>query len=337
MQQVRAIDVGYGNNKYTTSNSSRTKRPDCDMFPSVAPISAATSISAQIGLRPKTVRVEVDQITFEVGHDALRVQGGNSYSRSLDNDYCLRPAYRALTYGAMHYMGLEEIDLLVLGLPMTTWLSHKERLIELMVGDHKIGNQKVTVKRCKVAPQAYGGYLEHIIANGETQQAEDMTTLIIDPGFHTLDWIVCSGFKIDDKRSGAAADAGMCSYLKAIGDRLSATLKEDIGDLSRIDAALRNEKKIVRLFGEEHDLEEITVYGKQVAQENINYMANKIGNLADIDQVILVGGASIHFAEAVQSRFTKHKVQIAKDPIYANVRGFQAWGEEQMRRVTQIA
>jgi len=41
---------------------------------------------------------------------------------------------------------------------------------------------------------------------------------------------------------------------------------------------------------------------------------------------ILVGGGAFLFKKAVKEAFPKHKIHEIKDPIYANVKGFQIAG-----------
>jgi hypothetical protein len=42
--------------------------------------------------------------------------------------------------------------------------------------------------------------------------------------------------------------------------------------------------------------------------------------------IILVGGGAFLFKHAVKEAFPRHKIHEIKDPIYANVRGFQIAG-----------
>ena len=42
--------------------------------------------------------------------------------------------------------------------------------------------------------------------------------------------------------------------------------------------------------------------------------------------IILVGGGAFLFKQAVKEAFPKHKIHEVKDPMYANVRGFQIAG-----------
>ena len=42
--------------------------------------------------------------------------------------------------------------------------------------------------------------------------------------------------------------------------------------------------------------------------------------------IILVGGGAFLFKKAVKAAFPKHKIHEMKDPMYANVKGFQIAG-----------
>ena len=46
-----------------------------------------------------------------------------------------------------------------------------------------------------------------------------------------------------------------------------------------------------------------------------------------IQNIILVGGGAFMFKDAVRAAFPNHVVQSLRDPMYANVKGFQIAGE----------
>jgi plasmid segregation protein ParM len=103
---VRAIDVGYGNTKYTTLVT-----PDnisCGIFPSLAP-QAAGGPDLALGLMQgrNTVVVDVNGVNYEVGFDAELAQDTN-HGRVLDPDYSMTDAHMALIRGALYYMAVEK-------------------------------------------------------------------------------------------------------------------------------------------------------------------------------------------------------------------------------------
>lgn len=61
-------------------------------------------------------------------------------------------------------------------------------------------------------------------------------------------------------------------------------------------------------------------------------MAAQIGNGANIDNIILVGGGAELFKRAVDAAFPRHRINTLPDPQFSNVRGFQFAGEQVLRQ-----
>ena len=55
----------------------------------------------------------------------------------------------------------------------------------------------------------------------------------------------------------------------------------------------------------------------------------------DITNIILAGGGADFFLDVLESKFRNHEIITTKDPVFANVRGFQRAGQQfatQMKR-----
>jgi plasmid segregation protein ParM len=256
-------------------------------------------------------------------------------NRHLLTDYSKSDAYLALLRGAIYYMGVDHIDLLGLGLPVSTYVQHKAGLADRVIGVHQCGPRSVEVRRVRVYPQPLGGFFDYSVRSRLFAQMSNETNLLIDPGYFTLDWLMTQGIKTIDARSGAANDGGMGSILRTIAKAIAQDLKVDeseLGEVGRIDAALRGEAKL-RLFGELVNVEKYRVMGVAKAEEAINSMMHTIGRTGDIVNIVLVGGGSHFYLEPIMDRFPKHKIAVAHDPVFANVRGFQLIGEQQAGRI----
>lgn len=75
----------------------------------------------------------------------------------------------------------------------------------------------------------------------------------------------------------------------------------------------------------------MTPLAKEKVRQFVGVLANRVGSPADIDNIILVGGGAAYFLDVIQERFPNHKITIADDPVFANVRGFQLAGEQYSR------
>ena len=344
---VRAVDVGYGNTKFVMEHE-HGKEVVCSLFPSLAPhASHGADLGAGVLKRRNTVVVDVEGVRYEVGKDSHLAQDA-SHGRILDTTYPTSDPYLALVRGALFYMGEAEIDLLVLGLPVTNFMAYKDKITERVVGKHLIPNLKsmamgdeaspemveVEVKKVAVFPQPLGAFFDYSIRENLYKDMKSQVNLIIDPGYFTLDWLLAQGIKPIDARSGGH-DGGMSAILNTIGESVSKKVGARISDLSIIDNAIRTGKP-PRFFGQEMDISEHINEGKAKARQFVSVLANKVGNGIDVDNIILAGGGAEFFKEAIQDKFPKHRLIITKDPVFANVRGFQIAGEESMVRAEQM-
>jgi plasmid segregation protein ParM len=337
--KVAAIDVGFGNTKWKCMGKQ-------GVFPSLAPNATSNvDLGAGIGQRRDTVVIEVNKNLYEVGKDSELAQDA-SFGRYLDNEYANSDPYLALLRGALYYMGVPEIDVLVVGLPINTFEKNKESLRQRAVGDHKLPNPKagqpgqsetitVTVKSATVLPQPMGAYFDFAISTNQYGRMKEQTNLIIDPGFYTLDWLLCSGNTPNAARSGAHS-GGMSAVLAAIGEGVSAKLETPITNLMPIDRALRTGKP-PRFHGKEEPLDQFMPAAKAKIRQFVAVMANKVGSGVDIDNVILAGGGAQVFLEAIQEKLPRHEIVVLEEPIYANVRGFYLAGVEFMKAKTFAA
>lgn len=333
---VRAIDVGYGNTKYVESRHfDKNKEIGCGIFPSLAPKAVNSTFSISEGFREKrdTSRVMVNGLEYEVGPDSALALGGSEAGRVLLEGYCETDTYKALVYGAMLRMDVDHIDILVLGLPMSTWKSKKDNLARLMTGEHQISQDRfVTVGRCIVAPQPLGGFYDHGVRSDSINDMKDCVNLVIDPGFWTLDWLCALGVKPLDQRSSAVNNGGVAELLKGVREQIALdfdTSESEVGNIERIDARLRAGEP-QRLFGEEstRSPEEYLLIAQNRAADAIRKMMSNIGSTGDIDNVILVGGGQHIYSSLIQDQFPRHRIQIAVNPVFSNVRGFQIIGEQ---------
>jgi len=343
MQIVRAIDVGYGNTKFTAFRQG-PKEIHCGLFPSIAPqASSIPDLGGELFQKRNTALIEVNGVQYEVGKDAM-IAADSSYGRTLDENFAMTDSYIALARGAIYYMSVDHIDLLVLGLPVNTFEAKRVKLEARMVGVHKIPGPKRTsaeptvkevhVRQVRVLPQPIGAFFDYSLRNQAASDMRQQVNLVIDPGYYTLDWVVANGVKVVSARSGAHS-GGMSAVVAAIAEEVGRKLKTQITDVSPIDEALRTGRN-PRFFGKEFDLEKYLPIGKAKAQQFVSVLANKVGSAASIDNILLAGGGAPFFHEIIADKFPHHEIRVTDEPVYANVRGFQFAGE-QMARAAKAA
>lgn len=318
---VRAIDVGFGNTKYVCSASDTDVR--CAHFPSLA-YPSAREPAARTGEKRKTVAIPVNGLYYEVGPD-VRLAADTFRATQLHDRYTETPEYLALLRGALALMRVEAIDLLVLGLPVSALAGKRAFLEKLATGGHEVGSgRQVQVRKTLVVAQPQGA-LVHYAAQHQKLDAIGMEqSLIIDPGSRTFDWLVARGMRLVQKQSHSL-NRGVFDVLQVIAAEISEEIGAPYTDLDAIDQALRTGKKLM-IYQRQHDLAKWVPIVQTVAQQAVSSMMQWIGADYAFQNIILVGGGAYLFKRAVKEAFPRHRIHEVKDPLYANVRGFQLAG-----------
>lgn len=333
---IRAIDVGFGNVKFTKGFDKEKGGIACEMFPSLAPTANDLMLDSFMSQR-RTVVVEVGNLKFEVGPDSMLAMTTN-VGRTMDIDFPLSDQYMALSLGAMHYMDVEMIDLLVVGLPVSSIGTLGAKVRAKMTGEHVIKGRKVVVRDTMVVPQPVGGMWDYAIRHRAVEEFKDSTCLLVDPGWFTLDWLVTKDLKVVPGRSGAANNAGMGAVVKAITESMARRISERDGRscemtehiIQRVDRALYG-NKMAKINGKEEPVEPHMEPAIKLMRDGMQKMMASIGSRSDIDSVIVVGGAAPLYAPVVCEVFGADMVRVSKDPVYANVRGFQVVGTQRAK------
>lgn len=323
---VRALDLGSGWVKMSRMVDGKLQYLS---FPSLAPRHTGRDLSMSILGRRDTVVVNVEGTLYEVGPDSADLDTNDS-TRNLNDQFIYTDQYRAAFYGALSYMGDAVIDLLVVGLPLTT-IHRAADLKALVVGEHKVADGKtVVVKDALVLPQPLGG-LYYCLSQGKNHEQfeflREETNLIIDPGYLTFDFLTVNGDKIIDTRSDAHP-GGVSKVLRAIAESLSQKFGLKYDNLSAIDRAL--ERRRIKINGQAESLDEHIRYAKPAIEGSVNFMRNVAGDGSDIDNIILLGGGQGIFAKTIASYYKAHSIYVLGDAQLANVKGFQAAGEAQL-------
>lgn len=325
---VRSIDVGYGNTKYVCAHSEGGEIA-CRLFPSLVSRGGGHDLSDGVIAKRDTVIVAVDGNHYEVGPDvelALRTHS----ARVLHRDFIDTPEYLALLRGALAYMRVSHIHLLVVGLPVSWLVTRQSELKARLSGNHPVADgHGVKVEKVLVLAQPLGGFVYHALSAGLYGRLRDTRNLVIDPGFFTVDWVLAEGIRPIPQRCGSFP-GGISAILAKLADSLGKEQGLELDDPLALDRALRTGR--FSLYGREIPVARHLAGARLVADEAANAVANSVGDGRDIDAIVLVGGGAEFFRPALGRRFPRHLVHVVPDPVFANVRGFQLAGEELMRR-----
>lgn len=334
---TRSIDVGYGNTKFTTSPMNSHFKCGVEVFPSIVPLATKSmKISGGMLSTFEYIELGVDGGSYIVGKDA-EYHADASTTRILDNEYSLTAQYMALVRGALYYMREPRIDVLVLGLPITTYESHRERLRDRIVGSHTVPNwlrkqnpaapENVIVQVCnvKVLPQPVGAFFNHTVPRNIYEKMRDEINLTIDVGHGTLDWFLAQGSAMKKARCGGHP-SGVSRTLSAI----AAAMRVSVGNLgvtSKLDHALQHSTP-VKIAGKIYNLEEFESVIRTSIRSSLARMSESLGTFDDVDNILLTGGGARLFLDELQRIIPSREIIVDNDSIYSNVRGFQMAGEQ---------
>ena len=323
---VRAIDIGYGNTKFITA--AHAHGVECALFPSRAPAESRSAMGDDAGLMSRANDiVSVDDVRYEVGPDTRLFDA----PRILHEDYTTAPEYLALYKAALGKMGTEHIDVLVTGLPVAHLERHKQDLQVRLAGPHVTGKgSTVLVRQVQVIAQPMGGLLDHCIDRGGAWQVDQsLKHLLIDPGYYTLDWVVAEGLKEIPNRAGSYA-LGVSHVLSSVAAQISDDSDHPFDDYDKLDAGLRAGR--MQLRGNTLELGHYQPLIRNVWGPALHALKNSVGDGRGFDEIFIVGGGAHLLERSVKALFPDHPLRVSKDPVYANVRGFQYLGESLARR-----
>lgn len=326
---VRAVDVGSGNTKFVTAAAGPDIR--CASFPSVAYPSSDDTPSWPASERKKTVCIPIGPLFYEVGPD-VSLAGDTFRAKQLHDEYTETPEYMALLRGALSMMKVTHIDLLVVGLPVALFAVKKAALEKAMTGRHDIGGGKaVTVCKALAVAQPQGALVHYASEHHKMAVIGNEQSLIIDPGSRTFDWLVARGMRLVQKQS-YSFNRGMSDVLRLLAAEITKDIGSPYRDYDAIDLALRTGKQPV-IFQKPYDMKRLLPLAETVAEQAVSTMKQWIEAPHSLQNIILVGGGAFLFRKAVKAAFPKHRIHEVKEPMFANVRGFQLAGQNHVRSV----
>lgn len=333
---VAGVDVGYGNVKCVVGCGDGAQR-DVVLPAGAAP---AEQMPKLINRQPDLKGGELVLIPVEDG--VVPWVGGveqvvlQHSVRQTHAQYTSTKAYHALYLAALAKMRAERIDLLVTGLPVSQYYDPRvgeplrQGLQKLMTGRHHINDQvTVQVDRTLVIPQPTGTFMGVAAEPQHSYLVTDnsLTTLVVDAGFFSLDYVSLSGRSVRDQSSGSSQLA-TSHILEKAAERLSVSMDRFV-DPDRLDAAFRGGAPMLRLGGEEVDyLTVLRAAAAEVASEVVGEIQRKMrGDKSSADVLILAGGGAELYAPALAKVFPKAKLIRPADPVLSNARGYYTYGQ----------
>lgn len=336
---VRAIDVGYGNTKFTKSNF--IEGCGLDLFPSLAPLQT-NKVKDEDNLlnTGKTIDVEVNGAVYSVGVDA-RNSASTTFVRTLEENFSLSDTYMALIKGALYEMKIGKIEMLVLGLPLNVYDQYRLMLRSKIIGKHVLPNAfRTTNPDCAeevvceildvmVVPQPIGAFLSYTVPRGLNSRMSNEINMAIDIGRGTFDWFVTRGNNPIRARCGACF-GGTSKIALNVANAHNPKIKENLSLMDQIEDSLYTKedvhisKEYVNFLTRYHHVVSSTV------RDAVNSMLATVGDTMDIVNVLITGGGAELYRKEIELALPHNNIIMDENPIFSNARGFQLAGEQQM-------
>lgn len=325
---VLGMDIGYSN--LNLAMGERGKSMEAKILPvGAAPIEfMPRTVTGNYGSAGGFVQVLVDGAQWVAGVEPERLQG---WERELHSSYPQTKQYQALFYAALALTGQKEIDTLVTGLPVSQFVDaeHRKFLENMLKGTHRISEKiEIEVKKVLIVPQPAGAYmdmtnaadadLEHLINEGKT--------VVIDPGFFSVDWVTLEEGEIRFESSGTSLKA-----MSVLLERTALLIRNEYGgDLSmeKIEKAIRSGKDEIALYGKMVEFQPYLEQAmKEVPKEALTALKKTMrSDGLDADVVLLAGGGALAYRDAAIEIFPRSRTVVSKNPVAANANGFWLLG-----------
>lgn len=342
-RNVVAVDVGYGNTKVVCGRgldrNSKVRWSEL-VFPSIAPAMVVNEDHAGFFPNPDRIPIEHNGKTFYTGPKAT----SGVVPRVIEPNYIATELHEILLKAAIHFAMRESgrvitnIDMLVLGLPVSGHGAQRKELEE--IGKHatrlvpvpkalqKGGTEsvEVTVKDCMVLPQPYGALrlAAQDLGSADPIFHPGVLSMVVDPGYRTLDWFVSEEMKPEIKLSGSY-DGGVSSILREISQRVGYDHGTGSLEFDTVDRGLKTGR--INLG---HKVIDMTPYQAQVvdlARAEIGAFVTRLSPpSSNIGRVILAGGGKDLYEQALRERFQGSDVLSLDNPVMSNARGYWLTG-----------
>ncbi|WP_234265202.1 ParM/StbA family protein [Hydrogenophaga sp. NFH-34] len=340
---VLAVDVGYGNTKMVCGHgldkALRSRWTEL-VFPSIAPSAVVDEDAAGFGHNPDRVLIEIEGRRYYAGPMATSGVVG----RVIQPDYINTDLHEVLLRAAIHFAMRESravfkvIDVLVLGLPVSGFTAQKDRLKEIGQQTREIPVPKflqasagaktvhVSVKQCIVVPQPYGAMrlAAQDLPSSDSVFKSNVLSMVVDPGYRTLDWLVSAGMKPEIKLSGSY-DGGVSSILREVSQQVGFDHGTGSLEFDQVERGLETGK--INLGYKVIDMTRHMERVPLLASEEIGVFMTRIGlRRSNLQRVFLAGGGARFYEAALRAHLPECEVMTLPNPVMSNARGYWLTG-----------
>lgn len=265
----------------------------------------------------------------DVDYTVIEGLAGNSSNLNLLNTqnptYLYSDINLILTHHALYRCGIINQDLkIVSSIPFNKYYLNgkkNEQLIEKKKQNlmKNISPQHNRIIEHYIMAEGVSGYFDLLYnedgtINKEIQKLnEEKLIVVVDGGGATQDLTVFNSGMIDFSRSGSLNSGGI-NLRERIQNKLSTKYNSfPENTLSKI--------VLTGVSGKIDFSSEVKKEKQSLAEEVINFVTTKIGNISDIGLIYFIGGTSILLNEQYKTVFGEELVRFSNNPIFATSNG----------------
>jgi plasmid segregation protein ParM len=333
------VDVGYGNTKMVCGHgldkASRSRWTEL-IFPSISPNVVVDEEASGFGHNPDRVLIDIEGRRYYAGPMATSGVVG----RAIADNYIESELHEVLLRAAIHFAMREtssvirSIDVLTLGLPVSGFANQHLQLRDIgkmtrvipvpkhLLGGAGTANVEVQVKSCIVVPQPYGAMrmAAQDLPASDAIYKNDVLSMVVDPGYRTLDWFVAAGMKAEVKLSGSY-DGGVASILREISQRIGFDHGTGSLEFDQVERGLETGQ--INLGSKVIDMAPYIKMVPMLASQEIGVFLTRLGvRRSDLARVILAGGGARFYEAALRAHLPKCEVLTLPNSVMSNARGF---------------
>jgi len=321
---IIGIDLGYSHVKGCVNGHKF-------IFPSAvgSPESAAFSLDSD-----SRIALQTDSGLVQIGQAVL--DQSRFVSRPEDRGWIASDEYKWLFCAALSEATTTfwaDSVMIVTGLPIAYYREDKDRLRNVMLGEHTVQRegrkqQRFKVTEVRVIPQPFGSLFSASLGSDGQVVAPDMLNGrvgIIDVGGHTTNLLSTLRAR-DIERQTGSVDMGAWDVVRALREHLDEiTPGLEISDYDIVEAVKRG---YVWYYGEQVDISDQAEVSLSHFRRQVLAEASHLWDNGSQLQAILVSGGGAHLiGNAILAHFSLHKnVRVVDDPVFANAMGYVRFG-----------
>jgi len=317
--KIAGIDIGFGDVKIVSNALKGGTSNNMYKFPTIITPAWDTA-----GFNPEggsVVPIRIGDDNYFVGNDA------KTATDVLELRYTTW--YREDEYMAFFQKALSMLQpgtyIIVTGLPVEEYGSHKDDLQKRLRGEFHIGKHTYFVRDVKVMPQPFGSFFNYALDDKGCRKrsaASDETNGIIDIGYRTTDFILVEAGHYKEQGASGTINKGVSDLVGTVTSRIRGEFNRTMSDAEARNAVL---KKEIRVFGNTRNIgnlvdQEADILSKFIANKAKTYW----GSGAHIDRVLLVGGGSAIY-KTYMKRIFPH-LAVPGEPSFSNACGYWKYG-----------